>query len=349
MNRNRTRRLAPATLLASLLLLASACRGAAPTVPPATGGPASPGAPAPGAAPIDWTAAGRVPLDERWVITDCDGDALLLCVEDRGVPAGTLELLRPLQGDPPRDGDEVAWLLDAHAGFVAWLAEDRATGCGDGYAVEAPAPAAATLDGRPAIAYTFTGRDAGGALRERGLAISTVDGHVRTLITANAYDPEGCPGVGTDAWTIEQLEAFSVHLPAVATRSRLPAAGSLEGVVVGRVLAVDAGQLSVDTVLMLSGSEALRAAIADGELPEGEDSLPNDVYVRDRSSDRLALRLAGDVAVLLYDCTRECEQVEVSAADWISGAVQALGSEHAPYELTVHAGAVVRVAELYLP
>lgn len=351
-----SRRRVPAFLLLLSLALTTACtnaRGvAAPAPTPTASEPSAPPSesPSPGAGPtIRWEQVGEVALDDRWTLTDCEGDAPLLCVDDREGFAGAIEYLTYPQGDPPAAGDEIAWLSDALGQFMADLQADRTAGCGPDYVVSHTDPATTTLEGRPAIAYTFTGIDGEGAVHELGFAVSSIDGHVRQLIAGNAYDAEGCLAGDTDTWTVEQMESFSAHLLTLATGSQLPPTTLPAGMVAGRVTAKGAAEVSLDTVLVLSGAAAVRAAIADGELPEGEDTLPNDVYVRDRHADELVLPLATDATVGVFDCSAGCELVEVSMADWLSGAVTAYGGPDVPYEVTVHDGVVVRIAEQYLP
>ncbi|HUH08442.1 MAG TPA: hypothetical protein VML96_11655 [Egibacteraceae bacterium] len=109
------------------------------------------------------------------------------------------------------------------------------------------------------------------------------------------------------------------------------------------------GSFFFDSVEFLSGQEAVDAARAAGDLPEGEDSLPNDFYILNEAPDSVRLSLADSSAVTVFDCTEACTPVTVNFADLASGAARAFNGDQALYQVTVEDGAVVALDEQYLP
>lgn len=145
------------------------------------------------------------------------------------------------------------------------------------------------------------------------------------------------------AQEVEPASAPSTPTPAA------PAPGAPATVVTGRMVARDAGTLMVDEVAVLDGQAAVDAAHEDGELPESETSLPNDVYVRDLRRQSM-FDVAAHATTRLYDCTAGCELVEVDTDAFLSGATLPFGGENAVVQLMLDdADIVVAISEVYLP
>lgn len=346
------------TLALGLVLTLAACGDASgsPGTPPASPVPVVPVAtPTPGDDPtalvIDWSASrDTVDLGDGWSATACDGQAPLVCVARDGEVVGTVERIGFPVADPPDGDDDVpAWLAERADRFAASLAADRAVGCGDGYTVAFDAHTEVVLGGMPALRYRFTGTGADGTVRERGVAVITVTGHVETVLAANAYGPGGCVDADGSPWSVDHLADATAPLDALAAVTAPVGPGQVHGMVFGRVVARDGNVLTVDTVEMLSGAEAVRAAHEDGELSLQEDDLPNDVYVRDRRADQLVLTVGPDVTVDLVDCTAECRPTPVDTGAWLDGTASAFNGEGAVYVFSLGAGSLVHVAEQYLP
>lgn len=340
---------ASAILVPALLLAACATSTpvAAPTETAAPTMTASPSdAPAPST--IDWWTTDEVhDLGGGWTASRCEGDAPLICLEQDGETIGAVEFMAFPIADPPTD-DPVAWLREKADDFAATLVADRAIGCGDDYVLEFRESGQIGGDGVTWITYSFTGTTAEGKVVEQGIAHLAVDGHVQTVLGANAYDPGGCMDTEGSLWTVADLSASRGALDRLAGAS-IP--GSFEvgvGLVHGRVTEVDGDTIVVDTVEFLSGEEAVRAAVADGEIAEGDD-LPNDFYVRDRVADSLVLTVGSSSTLSLVDCTQGCTTVDADLRAWLADQSGAYGGASALYAFNLAQGELAHVAEQYLP
>ena len=108
------------------------------------------------------------------------------------------------------------------------------------------------------------------------------------------------------------------------------------------------GTLVLDPLEVLSGEEAVRAAVAAGEVVEG-NSLPNDVYLHDPDDRLLEVATATDTTVWLYDCWSTCDLAEVPLADVLADRITYYGGQTPVIEVTVEDGIVTHISEVYLP
>ena len=127
----------------------------------------------------------------------------------------------------------------------------------------------------------------------------------------------------------------------------------LDGMHTAWLNAIEGEQLSVELVEVLTGHEAVVAARADGQYVEG-DNLPNDVYVRSISSEAghqtsYIVDIADDATVQLYDCTTECELVDVPLSDFLDGSRRPYGGDHPLLHFELTDGEITEIVEQYLP
>ena len=77
-------------------------------------------------------------------------------------------------------------------------------------------------------------------------------------------------------------------------------------------------EIIADYAQWLTGDEANRAAIEDGDIPEG-DTVPNGYYIRNQNSQLRALPLAGDASIMLpTSAFGSVEVTPVTVADWLA-------------------------------
>jgi hypothetical protein len=135
---------------------------------------------------------------------------------------------------------------------------------------------------------------------------------------------------------------------AVSTTSSPPAAIE-DGQASGYLLDVDArGTITLDRATMLSGDAAVRAALADGNLPD-DGQLPNDFYIDNDAADSVVLQVAPAAVVQLYDCTGGCELRSVPVGDLLTGDAVPFNGDGAFVDLEVEDGAVTALREVYFP
>lgn len=318
-----------------------------PTPPVVSPVPSDGEAPAPGS--VDWDDPdASVDLGDGWTASRCEGEAPLICVIGDGVD-GTVERVAYPVPNPPADGDEVAWLLEAAEDFRTWLEADRAQGCGADYMIAFDGNAQVGADEVTWIRYAFTGTDATGKVVERGVAHLSLAGHVQNVLTANAYGEGGCLSSEGSLWDVDGLAVAVPWLDRLAAATVPIELDGASGVVEGRVVLRDGWTLTLDTAEMLSGDEAIARAREDGVLGPDEEFDGEQIYIRDRGADRFDIELADDAVVTLYDCTSSCQTVDVTATEWLAGEVAPYGGTNALFTITIGEGKVRHLAEVYLP
>lgn len=206
-------------LLAAALLTGcadGAVRVAAPAAGPSTVAPSPPPPPR-----VDWATPSTVRLSDRFSLGDCAGDAPLVCVTSGGRVVGALEVLRfPVASLPALAGKAGREALTAHAAaYVASFVEDRRAGCPAGYRVT---PAPARFVAPDVVAYGFTGTLASGAPSERQVQYAGIRGADLVVLSAPAYEAEGCLPPEGDGFDVATLDALVPLLDAVMARSPLP-------------------------------------------------------------------------------------------------------------------------------
>lgn len=124
------------------------------------------------------------------------------------------------------------------------------------------------------------------------------------------------------------------------------------------VTGLDAGGLIVDQATLLTGPEALAAAIEDGAVDEDED-LPNGFYIRNESDASSGVEVATDATyvVLMFDGAGSLVETEIDhdellalfEDDGASQRVYGFVPEAFPVELVVQDGIIVGFDQVYLP
>lgn len=334
---------APMIFLAAAALGAGACAAASVAAPGAGGDPTHP-------VSVDWNGPTIDPIDlgDDWTVTPCVEGATVLCVTDgTGRSLGTVEL-GAWRADEV--GPIAPWLREQVREFVATFADDRHQTCGDDYTFGLDgAVADVVVDGSPGVTFRYRGTDSDGVERERGVTTLVVRGHEVFWISSVAYDPGGCVAAEQGEFTPTVLGAFEPWYRRIIEGSTLPLTvvdGRGTDLVHGR-LAFNGASIAIDHVQVLSGERARAAAVEDGVLEEGQD-LPNDVYVRPGRT--LSNHdVAEQVTVSIYDCTSGCQLVEVSLEALRDGTVVPYGGTEAVFEVTMVAGLITALTEVYLP
>lgn len=116
---------------------------------------------------------------------------------------------------------------------------------------------------------------------------------------------------------------------------------------------IDGELVTLDFVEILTGAEAVEAAVADGDAAAA-DGLPNDVYVRpiDRDPQQQAfyiIEVDDDAAVELYDCSSTCQQLPVDRGDFLDGSVRPYGGDRPLVTVDISDGRITAITEQYLP
>ena len=191
--------------------------------------PSAPSAPSPAAAePVDWNDPTRVvSLDDGWTIAACEGSGPFLCVSRHGTVAATLEMIRfPIASfdvvDPAADLEtNIRAIADD---FVRVIGEDRAATCGSDYVFDPLELEMFSFADQPAYRYGYRATLADGSPSELNLQYTTIVGEELVLVTAIAYDEDGCPGrddlSGFDTPMLTELQPA---LEAVLRATPLPA------------------------------------------------------------------------------------------------------------------------------
>lgn len=123
-----------------------------------------------------------------------------------------------------------------------------------------------------------------------------------------------------------------------------------------RQLARDGDEIFLDFEVaeLLSGDQALQAAIADGAEPANSEGLPNDFYVRNPGQPVRSVELSANPSIRLIQCPAECESVPVSDREleaFLEGTstVDYYGTPDSLFDVTFSAGQAIFVHEEYLP
>lgn len=237
-------RFRPALLACLTAALLVACTGAdaaptptdpagptAPTVEPTaeptpTAGPTAPEPPVDSDPIVGAWGSGAPPVDlgDGLVLADCEGDAPTLCVSRGGDDLGYLEHLA-FPVPPELAGLEGAALDAALRVFAeersAWVAEDRAEGCGADHEVLQDAPASLTVAGAPGLRHGFTTLLDGEAT-ERHVTWVTVGPDALHLVVAAAVAPGACMDDGLTAFEPSVIDELLPVLDRVMAGTPLP-------------------------------------------------------------------------------------------------------------------------------
>ena len=114
--------------------------------------------------------------------------------------------------------------------------------------------------------------------------------------------------------------------------------------------------LEFDVAEFLTGEEGLRAALEDGEATE-QEGLPNDFYIRNRSTALRMVEVAPDVTISLISCAQDCMPVAANWRDLVRlltephdiSSTRFFGSPGSLFFLTLRNGVAVKLEEQYIP
>lgn len=140
---------------------------------------------------VDWQTSFETALPNGWVIRDCEGDRLNVCVHDGNELVGDIELNPgyPLDeddvGDDPRS---VARRLASD--MVTHFRADRSEGC-PAFTFAADPVTDVIIDGRPGARGGFRLTDATGRVVERVINHYLVVGGKFAIVNTDAYVPSG--------------------------------------------------------------------------------------------------------------------------------------------------------------
>lgn len=215
-------------LLAAALLLASA----------ACADPDDNAAPTPTSAPsttttttpsvrfaMDWKNGFETRLANSWIIRDCEGDRLNVCIYDGDAFIGDIELNPdyPLDpGDKGADPGAVATRL-AHD-MINHFGDDRAKGCAT-FTYKPDTVVDATVGGRPGASGGFTLVDRSGRVVERVRNYYVVTGNKYAIVNADAYaERGGClgPSEYDPSLTPENFAELETYLDQLVAATPIP-------------------------------------------------------------------------------------------------------------------------------
>lgn len=154
------------------------------------------------------------------------------------------------------------------------------------------------------------------------------------------------------------LAAFAVMAPDRSGDAADPGVVLPDGRSFAFLTGLDAEGLDVDQASLLTGAEAVAAAIEDGALAEGED-LPYGFYIRNESDASAGVKIAADATytVLMFDGAGSLAETEIDHAELLalyedesaSQKVYGFIPEAFPVELTVADGVITGFEQVYLP
>lgn len=175
-------------------------------------------------ASVDWTTRAVTIDGSDWRVVACDGDAPLLCLTGPDGETGSVELSTfPADThDPPVAADDVARLRALATEFLADLATDRESGCGDGTVLRPGAVTDAPFGGRDGVRVEFAVLQ-GGAVTERGVSWFASDGAHFHVLGASALTDDACLSREFNEFRPADIDAVLPTLDALAAGSRWPA------------------------------------------------------------------------------------------------------------------------------
>lgn len=165
---------------------------------------------------------------------------------------------------------------------------------------------------------------------------------------------------GDSATRVEPAPPAETTAAATSTAAE-PAPGPLEdgryfGLIVAVETASSPAKIAFDQAELLTGEDAERAAVADGELPAGQP-LATEYYVHNPDPVTVDVDVAADVTVTRIGCQDGCEQglpgdfagfAEAFAQPGLKGLNDPYRGAKSQYEITVSGGVVVAIDERYL-
>lgn len=115
--------------------------------------------------------------------------------------------------------------------------------------------------------------------------------------------------------------------------------------------------LGVDLAEMLTGEEAIEAAVEDGAISEGED-LPNDFYIRNPETNMELVHLGDRAEILLISSTDTAQMLPVSPDELeqvyagthpAQDGFYVAANQPIPMDVTVAGGEIAALSQVYLP
>lgn len=212
----------------TLRLLAASFAAALVLTSCGEGGPPSTPSPEPTRAvrpiTVDWAelADFRPVKIDRWRLLDCEGDALLLCVERDGVAVGHLELIQfDREGFGPDARSLDALADDNETSFRS----DRSSACPERFEFEVHPRSDLVVAGEDGVRTMWSVADAYGNQVERVVTYFGLREDRVVVFGANGLTDEACIGrEGSGDFTPAVLAAAVPVLDRVVAGSRLPTA-----------------------------------------------------------------------------------------------------------------------------
>jgi hypothetical protein len=200
-------------LIAGTLLLVTACASNEQAVPTAT-------QTAPPIA-VDWSSLSELEpvAADGFRFVDCEGDAPLLCVEERGAPAGLIELGLLDRGRFGKNAESLdALASDLERSFRA----DRSDGCPMGFRFEVDPRRTLIVAGVDGIRTDWSVIDTAGKRVERTLTYFALEPDRVVVFTVNALDDDGCLSREGAEFRPDVLGRAAPHIDRVVAGSKLP-------------------------------------------------------------------------------------------------------------------------------
>ena len=174
---------------------------------------------------MDWKNDFEMRLPNGWVIRDCEGDRLNVCIYDREAFIGDIELnpdypLAP--GDKGADPRAVATRL-AHE-MIDHFRDDRTKGCA-AFTYKPDTVVDATIGGLPGARGGFTLLDQSGRVVERVRNYYVVTGNKYAIVNADAYaEHGGClgPSEYDPSLTPENFAELETYLDQLVAATSVP-------------------------------------------------------------------------------------------------------------------------------
>lgn len=160
-------------------------------------------------------------------------------------------------------------------------------------------------------------------------------------VTTTAVTTTTDPGGAVDPDTVPTTSAGGVVDP-------VP-----DGTGFGYVTSVSVAEstVSIDVAELLTGDEAVKAAVADGALEPGETSIPNDYYVRNRNPKvRVApVGPSAGIGVLEDDGGPDISSASLAQLAASVAATSGEDGPRLPVQFVATGGVIERIDEMYFP
>lgn len=199
----------------AVLAIASAC----------TGLPDSRLSPAPAPIRVEWADTDlSANVGDGWTLSRCNAEAVAICVDRNGSPAGhiLLEDLPSIGEERTTSQDQIQATLAVRTQTIyQLLRQHRAEQCGEDYRIETGVPRPVPVAGGAGLRYEAVGRH-GGRVVERTIGYRVFRDGIETLLEATAIRPGSCLTPEDPTFTVEGLREFEPLLERIVAGSVLP-------------------------------------------------------------------------------------------------------------------------------